>query len=898
MKVFELAKDLDIGAIDLLEKLKSSGMNIRNHMVSLSEPEIEQARQLFKTVEPSAAPVKKKVVKKKAASAAKNNDAENTSGKSSDVDVKVSKEAGEKKKVVKKKIVTVKRKTKKDIEEQKIAEVEAKVVTESSVDSTNTISETSIDGIQTQKPKGLQVVFDPNIEKAKLEETEKQNAAAEANEVAQDDDEPEELFKEKMHTFTPVYVPPVEESSSDDDDDDTVVVAGATGVEGSDEDGDGKSKKRIGNLASMVAKKGAVGKANDITMLRANEELKIATTLVGQAVYIPAKRKKMFSGATKNTEITEVKDAKRVIQLHKGATAGEIAQKLSQKFSAFADAALAINLLLKEDDFIGITLAQELAALYDYRVEDKAFNEDKLLGKDEQVDKSKLPLRNPIITVMGHVDHGKTTLLDHIRNAKIASSEAGGITQHIGAYSVKVKDGVLTFLDTPGHAAFGAMRQRGADLTDIVILVVAADDGVMPQTIESIKFIKKAGVPVIVAVNKMDKDGANPDKIKQRLTEYEITPEEWGGDTQFIEISALKGDGVDNLLEAVHLQAEIMDLRETDKGSAEGVVIESKIESGRGPVATILVKKGTLNKGDSIVVGESYGRVRNLVDFSGKEVKSAGPSMPVQVLGLNDVASPGDDLDVVKNEREAKKIVDNRIRERAELASVAKKVSLEDFFSDSADAEAKTLNLIIRSDVQGSFEAIKTALETLGNNEVKVNIIGGGVGAITDNDVMMASAASGYIFGFNMRPMTSARKLAEQKGVDIKSYSIIYELINDVQMALEGLLDPERIEKFLGRAQVKETFNIPKIGVIAGSYVIDGKIERGCNIRLLRDERIIFDGKMSSLKRFKDDAKEVTTGYECGISLDGFNDIRKEDIFEAYMFEERKRKLESNDSVL
>jgi translation initiation factor IF-2 len=592
-----------------------------------------------------------------------------------------------------------------------------------------------------------------------------------------------------------------------------------------------------------------------------------------------------------------VKDSKRVVYIHGGTTVGELAQKLSQKFDSLADKCLELNLLVDAEDFVGFALAEEIAALYRYRVEDKAFNEDEVLsGDSDEEKKDNAPTRNPIVTVMGHVDHGKTTLLDYIRRAKVADGEAGGITQHIGAYSVSVKDSTITFLDTPGHAAFANMRERGASVTDVVILVVAADDGVMPQTKESVRFIQNAGVPLVVAINKMDREGANPDRVKQELMEFGISPEEWGGDTQFVPVSALKGEGIDELLEAVKLQADIMELKANPKGKAEGVVIESQLETGRGPVCTVIVQKGTLKKGDSMVVGECYGRARSLIDTTGKTIQSAGPSTPVQILGLNETPTPGDTFNIVKNEREAKKVVENRVHEKKqmELAS-KKKLSLEAFFAtESKDGEKKVLKLLVRSDVQGSFEAIKNSVESLGNDEVAVEVIGGGVGAITDSDVLLTESVMGYIVGFNMRPVTSARKLAEVKGVDIKTYSIIYELIDDMKLALEGMLDPEKVEKYIGRAQVKDTFNVPKVGTIAGSSVIDGKIERGCNIRLLRSGKIVFDGKMSSLKRFKDDVKEVKNGFECGIGLDGYNDVKVDDIFEAYIMEEKKRKLVSS----
>ena len=446
------------------------------------------------------------------------------------------------------------------------------------------------------------------------------------------------------------------------------------------------------------------------------------------------------------------------------------------------------------------------------------------------------------------------------------------------------------------------MRQRGADITDIVILVVAANDGVMPQTRESIGHCQQAGVPIIVAVNKMDMEGANPQRVQQELSEFELVPEEWGGQTQYVNISALKGEGLEELLEKVKLQAEMEELTGDSTGRAQGVVIESRVATGRGPMTTVLIQKGTLHQGDYLVAGETYGRGRSLLDNQGGPIKFTGPGTPVQILGLQDAPAPGDAINVVKNEREAKKIVDNRIEERRQLASVKArpKLSLEDFFAQggsSVDEEKKILNLLVRADVQGSFEAIKNSLEGLGNQEVAVEVIGGGVGAVIDNDVMMAGSSGAHIIGFNMRPVTSARKLAEQQGVEIRTYSIIYQLIDDIRAALEGLLDPEKVETYIGRAQVKETFVIPKKGTIAGSSVIDGKIKKDCHIRLLREGKIVFDGKLSSLRRFKEDVKEVVGGLECGIALEGFNDIKRDDVFEAYFLEERKRKLQIAEEV-
>jgi translation initiation factor IF-2 len=885
-KVYELANEIGVGALDLVEKLKSMGFNIRNHMASLSDEEVTKAKSAYGPTQKASAPAKKavvrKVIKREAPAAqeeAPKKEAAPAPVPESDTPATVVVQPQNTAPVpsadtpiedTKPKVVTVKRKTKAQKEEEDKKALEAKEEAAS-------------------------------VAAAKEAAKEERDEAASQGRIR---DPKKDYFEERPHTFTPIFVP--EEKKKDETTQEKKTFENRLTPKKPGEEeltDDEKDKKRMGDLAAIVGKKGVASGKKDITMLRAEEELKFASQLVGKTIYTPAKKKKMYSGPTQRTVLTEVKESKRVIEIHGVTTAAELAQKLSQKFEAFTNKLLEINLLVRPEDYIGVKLAGEIAALYNYRVEDVSFSEEAVLNKVEAEDKSQYPTRNPIITIMGHVDHGKTSLLDYIREEKVAAGEAGGITQHIGAYSVKVKNTLLTFLDTPGHAAFAAMRQRGANVTDIVVLVVAADDGVMPQTVESIKFCKNAGVPIIVAVNKIDKPAANPDKVKQGLMEYNLLPEDWGGETQYAHVSALTGEGVDNLLEAIQLQAEIMDLRENPNGPAEGVVIESKVEVGRGPVATILVQKGTLSKGDAIVVGETSGRARSLMDFSGKMLNSAGPSTPVQILGLETVPSPGDILNVVKNEREASKIVDNRINERKAMANTsieAKKVSLEDFFSsaqNNSEAEKQVLNLIIRSDVQGSYEAIVTAVERLGNDEVSVSVIGGGVGAITDNDVNLAASSKGFILGFNMRPVTSARRLAEEKGVDIKTYSIIYELINDVTLALEGMLTPERVEKYIGRAQVRETFSIPKVGTIAGTAVVDGKIERGCNIRLLREGKIVYDGKLTTLKRFKDEVKEVKNGYECGMSLENFNDVKIEDIIEAYIMEEKKRTLVSTSDM-
>jgi len=902
IKIFELAKEIGKGPLDLVEELKSHGFSVRNHMSELSDDDAGKIKALLspKADEPAKKKTKKKVAKKKTA---KKKVVKKASADTEGEEPK--EEAKSAKKTVTRRKTVVRKKASAKAEEEKVEEVQVETTTTTTV-------ETKVEEVTEVKAEAAAPVVEEKVEEVKAQEQAPE--AKPTAETKKGNRSPEEILNTKQfglrvvaaapekkpepkkeasksqgpkekgpHKFTPVFTPG---ASAEDDD--------------KKKDG---TKKRMGGLATMVSNtaKKNVNRSQTLTEQRADSELKSYASLsgTGRPIYTQVQRKRNYSGPSKSTKITEVKDSKRVVKLHQGALAEQLAKKLSIKLKDMIDMCLDLNLLVKNGDYLGLNLCTEIAALYNYRVENVAFDEDKVIGKSDLSDdqKSNLPLRNPIITIMGHVDHGKTTLLDHIRDAKVASAEAGGITQHIGAYSVDVKNSKLTFLDTPGHAAFGAMRQRGADITDIVVLIVAADDGVMPQTKESIKYIKNAGKPLIVAVNKMDREGANPDKIKQELTEFEITPEEWGGDTQFCNISALKGDGVDELLEAIALQSEMMELRAEDKGQAEGIVIESKIEQGRGPVATILIQSGTLNKGDSIVVGETFGRARSLTDHTGAQLPKAGPSTPVQILGLNEAPSPGDVVNVVKNEREGKKIAQNRQDERVKLetATVVKpKVSLEDFFATAAGEEGKTkdLNLIIRSDVQGSFEAIKNAVVSLSNPEVNVRVLAGGVGPISDSDVTLAESAEAFLIGFNMRPSNTARRLAEQKGLDIKTYSIIYELINEVKLAIEGLLDPEFIEEFIGRAEVRDTFSVPKIGLIAGSYVIDGAIEVGCNVRLLRDGKIVFDGKMSSLKRFKDDAKKVNSGYECGVGLENFNDVRVGDLFEAYKMFEKKRTLE------
>ena len=531
-------------------------------------------------------------------------------------------------------------------------------------------------------------------------------------------------------------------------------------------------------------------------------------------------------------------------------------------------------------------LAEEYGFDLDY-IEDPV--EEVLLALDD-VDKKKEILRKPVVTVLGHVDHGKTSLLDTIRNTKVTAGEVGGITQHIGAYQVKVNDKKIVFLDTPGHEAFTAMRARGAQVTDIAILVVAADDGVMPQTIEAINHAKAAQVPILVAINKIDKPDANPDRVKQQLSDHGLVAEEWGGDTIFVPVSAIRGDGLEELLEMVLLLAEVGELKANPERAARGTVIEAKLDRGRGPVATILVQDGTLRVGEPIICGSIAGKVRAMINDRGERVDEAGPSTPVEIQGLNDVPMAGDRFQVVSDDRVARQVAEKRAFKLREASRRVQRITLDDLFKQIQEGEVKDLNLILKGDVQGSVEALQDALFKLSLQEVQIKIIHTGVGSINESDVMLASASNAIVIGFNVRPDNNARKLAEADQVDIRLYRIIYEAIEDIKAAVTGLLKPIMKEVILGQAEVRQLFKVSRLGSIAGSYVIEGKLTRNAMIRVIRDGTVILDGgRIESLKRFKDDVREVLTGYECGILLENYNDLHEGDIIEAYVMEQVAR---------
>ncbi|MBQ8108678.1 MAG: translation initiation factor IF-2 [Clostridia bacterium] len=564
-----------------------------------------------------------------------------------------------------------------------------------------------------------------------------------------------------------------------------------------------------------------------------------------------------------------------------GKPAGEIIKKL-----IMLGIIATIN---NELDFDTASLvAQEFGVELEMKLAETA--EDALEREDVEDSEEELETRPPVVTIMGHVDHGKTSLLDYIRKSRVTAGEAGGITQHIGAYTVELDGRKITFLDTPGHEAFTSMRLRGAQATDIAVLVVAADDGVMPQTIEAINHAKSAGVEIIVAINKMDKPAANPEHVKQQLTEYELVTTEWGGSTEMVPVSAVTGQGVDDLLETILLTADVNDYRANPNRKARGIIIEAKLDKGRGPVATVLVKNGTLNVGDAIVAGTAFGRVRAMVNDLGERVKSAGPSEPVEVIGFNDVPDAGDQITAVDDEKLSRQVAEERKDKlRAALVKTQTKTTLDDLFSQISAGEIKDLNVIIKADVQGSVEAVRQSLEKLSNDEVRVRCIHGAVGAINESDTLLASTANAIIIGFNVRPDNNAREMAEREKIDIRLYRVIYQAIEDVEAAMKGMLAPKFREVLLGHATVRQPFKVSGVGTIAGSYVTDGKIARNAQIRLLRDNIVIHEGKIDSLKRFKDDAREVNTGYECGIGIENYNDIKEGDVIECFVMEEIER---------
>jgi len=581
----------------------------------------------------------------------------------------------------------------------------------------------------------------------------------------------------------------------------------------------------------------------------------------------------------------------KLLRLGEAVTVKELADKMNARPAEVIRALMKLGVMATINAVIDLDKATKLAQSFGYSVEAAEADSGEAFIDDEDSEDNLRP-RAPVVTVMGHVDHGKTSLLDAIRVTNVTQSEAGGITQHIGAYAVSTTRGKVVFLDTPGHEAFTAMRARGAQATDIVVLVVAADDGVMPQTVEAITHARAANVPIVVAINKIDLPNANPDRIKQQLSDHGLVPEQWGGETIFVEVSAKRKQNIDELLEMLLLQAEILELHANPSRRGQGVVIEAELDKTRGPVATVLVQKGTVRIGDAFVVGTHYGRTRALLNDHGEKIIEAGPATPVEVIGVSGVPLAGDLFQVVADEKKARQIATLRQqRRREEHMQRTSRITLEDLYRQIKEGEVKELNLLIKADVQGSAQAVRDTLEKQSTSEVRVRVIQGAVGGITESDVMLASASNAIIIGFNVRPTPKASELAEREGVDVRLYTIIYDLIGDVRAALEGLLEPEVAEHIMGRAEVRETYHIPRIGVVAGCYVTEGTITRNAECRLLRDDVVVYQGRIASLRRFKEDVHEVSSGYECGMGLERFADIKRGDIIEPFVREQVAKKL-------
>ena len=633
----------------------------------------------------------------------------------------------------------------------------------------------------------------------------------------------------------------------------------------------------------------AGAKANNNNLRRGNKEkITSKSKQRPQAQLASAKRRQEERDKMNKLQLEIAKKQQLKVEIPDEIAVGELASRMKKTASEVIKQLFKMGVFASVSDVIDYDTAALVAMELGCKVEKEVIVtvEERLIDDHEDKPEDLVP-RAPVVVVMGHVDHGKTSLLDYIRHANVVSGEAGGITQHIGAYTVDVNGSPITFLDTPGHEAFTSMRARGAMVTDIAILVVAADDGIMPQTVESINHAKAANIPVVVAINKMDAVGANPERIKQQLTEYDLVSEEWGGDTIVCPISAKTGQGIDNLLENLAVLSEVLELKANPNRAAKGAVIEARLDKGRGPIMTVLVQNGTLKLGDIIIAGTAVGRVRTMINDKGQRVTEAGPSTPVEISGMSEVPSAGDTFNAVADERMARELAEERrIQMNSNAMPGTKKVSLEDLFSQIQAGEMKTLNVIVKADVQGSAEAVKASLEKISNEEVRVKVIHSAVGAINESDVMLAATSGAIIVGFNVRPDNAARDSAARSKVDMRMYRVIYDCINEIEAAMKGMLAPKFKEVVIGHAEVRETYKVSKVGTVCGCYCTDGKIQRGCEVRVLRDNIVIHEGELASLRRFKDDVKEVASGYECGMQVEKFNDIKVGDVIECFVMEQ------------
>ena len=885
VRIYELAKELNMDSKELVEKLKAGGLSIKNYMSTLDEGAVAKARDIVtgvvsevieeKRIRPTVIRRRKKTVSVEPEKVAVELEAEEEKPEE-EVEEEVAKAAGPVAEKVEKEIKKDKAKArvKREVKGKKApAPAQIEEVRKGKEEA---LPKEAVEPASTAEAQKAKRAAKP---KEKVKRVKKRRAEQPAKIIKKAEEGPlrailEKKKKEVTESAKPVtQEPPAAEAE---------IVPAPEEAE--------KLEKR--KKAKRKVEKEEVAPRSAIRH-RKLEIFERADLYEGRTI----KRKKKEAAAKegqkklKQTEITTPKAIKRRIKVQQTVTVSELARAMGIKAAELIKKLISLGIVANINQAVDFDTAALVADDFGYELELDQFKLEQTLEEIEDQPEDLSP-RPPVVTIMGHVDHGKTSLLDYIRKSNIIAGESGGITQHIGAYYVERKGGDIVFLDTPGHEAFTAMRARGARVTDIIVLVVAADDGVMPQTKEAINHARAANIPMIVAVNKIDKPEANIEKVQRQLAEVHLVPEEWGGDTIFAHISAKTGEGVSELMELIQLQAELLELKANPGKMARGRVIEAKLDKNRGAVATVLVKSGTLRPGNFFVCGEHYGKIRAMLNNRGKRMISAGPSMPVEIYGISGVPMAGDEFIVVDDEKTAKQIITHR-QVQAKTKEVTRRgiVSLDDLFEKIREGEVKELNIVLKADVQGSLEALSESLVKLSTDEVKLKIIHSSTGAVTETDVMLASASSAVIIGFNVRANPRVADIAQKEDVDIRYYDVIYNAIQDIRKAMAGLLEPEFKENVIGRADIKEVFHIPKVGAVAGCYVTDGRLERNALVRLLRDEVVIFDGKISSLKRFKEDVKEVSLGYECGVGLDHFQDLKPGDVFEAYELEEVKAEL-------
>ncbi len=920
LKVFEFAKEIGVETLTLMDKIREWNLPVRSHMATLDEQMMVEIKtrldQASQTAAEDAAKAKKKTIRKKAAADAKE-------AAATPAGVKAKAAAPEKKTAVKKAAAPA---------PEAAPKVAAKAVAPKAVapKATKAVAKKTVEA---EAPKGA--VRSTVIRRKAGEAEAKAEAAAlaaaqAAAEIEQGAAAGEAAGVEALDAAKAAGIPGVDGTVAPEaakrrnivgrmDLRRVTNVQGGGTAQGGTQGTAGVITPRTSRTAprnirpgfysaepvatpnpfavhpSRIDVKDDKGKKRPGTGAR-EEEVKIFTATEfrkREVIFQPKKKKGIVGRDAKKTQLTTPAAHKRVVEVDSTISLQNLASEMGVKAPALMKKLMAQGVQATMNTSLDFDTVALIAPEFGFEASNVHRSVDELISATAYGDmEAERITRPPVVTVMGHVDHGKTTLLDAIRKARVAAGEAGGITQHIGAYSVTIETGqMITFIDTPGHEAFTAMRARGANATDVAIIVVAADDGMMPQTAEAINHAKAAKVPIIVAVNKMDKPGANPERIKQQLTEFELVPEEWGGTTIYCPVSALKGDGIKELLEQIVLVAEMAELKANPKRSGTGIVIEARMEKGRGVVATILVQDGSVEIGQVIVAGTVTGRVRNMLDDKGKSVKRVGPGMPVEITGLPETPRAGDRFDIAQDEEAARRIADQRLSLVKIEETPNSKMTMEQLFARVKSGEMKELPVVLKVDVSGSMEAVKGMLEKISNPEVKLKLVHSAVGGITESDVLLSSAAKGVIIGFNVKPDPGAVRMAKENGVEIKTFSIIYELVDYLKLALTGLLTPESIEKAMGRAEVRNTFTVPKMGMIAGCFVTEGKIARNQMLRLVRDGKIIFEGKVGSLKRFKDDAKEVATGFECGIGIENFNDIKVGDVIESFVKEDKVREL-------